>query len=72
MLSAIGPAPTVPKEARRGPAMRTWSGAARYGRSSGSPRLKSGAKVRFLVDPTIGWRRHEWRFWVDHVGCRRG
>jgi hypothetical protein len=31
----------VPKEARRGPAMRTWSGAARYGRSSGSPRKSS-------------------------------
>src|ERR1700730_18645801 len=31
-------APTVLKAARRGPAMRTWSGAARYGRSSGSPR----------------------------------
>src|SRR6476646_8900659 len=26
---------------------------------------KSGAKVRFLVDPTIGWRRHEWRFRVE-------
>jgi hypothetical protein len=22
-------------------------------------------KVRFLVDPTIGWRRHKWRFRVD-------
>src|SRR3984893_30993 len=31
-------APTVLKAARRGPAMRSWSGAARYGRSSGSPR----------------------------------
>jgi hypothetical protein len=29
---------------------------------------KSGAKVRFLVDPTIGWRRHEWRFRVDSGG----
>jgi hypothetical protein len=29
-------------------------------------------KVRFLVDPTIGWRRHEWRFRVrfEPLGLR--
>jgi hypothetical protein len=31
---------------------------------------KSGAKVRFLVDPTIGWRRHEWGFRVERRPSR--
>ena len=41
--------------------------------SANPPRSeKSGAKVRFLVDPTIGWRRHEWRFRVDERTRSRG
>jgi len=30
------------------------------------------AEIRFLVDPTIGWRRHEWRFRVEERTRSRG